>query len=104
MAVMTLLVLLGVNTTVATQGLKDVAGAHVSRLQKVLSENIQDFWLQKGLDREYGGYVISFDNEGRIITPYNKMIVTQARQVWLHSRLARAGYKREENLTAAAHG
>ena len=74
------------------------------RFQKVLSENIQDFWLQKGLDREYGGYVISFDNEGRIVTPYNKMIVTQARQVWLHSRLARAGYKREENLRAAAHG
>jgi len=86
------------------QNLRAVAREHVPRLQKVLSENIQDFWLKNGLDREYGGYVISFDNEARMITPYTKMIVTQARQVWLHSRLARAGYKRDENLKAAAHG
>ena len=98
--------LLGVliSLPVSAQGLKGVARTHLPKLQKVLSENIQDFWLKNGLDREYGGYVISFDNDGRIITPYSKMIVTQARQVWLHSRLARAGYKREENLKAAAHG
>jgi mannobiose 2-epimerase len=88
----------------SAQGLKDLARTHAPRLRKVLTENIQDFWLQHGLDKEHGGYVISFDNEGKLITPYTKMIVTQARQVWLHSRLARAGYKREENLRAAAHG
>jgi cellobiose epimerase len=104
MTVMTIVLAIGAKASVSAQGLKDFARTHIPRLQKVLSENIQDFWLKKGLDLEHGGYVISFDNEGKVITPYNKMIVTQARQVWLHSRLARAGYKREENLKAAAHG
>ncbi len=90
--------------SVSAQGLKELARTHAPKLLQTLTENIQDFWLQNGLDKEHGGYVISFDNEGRLIAPYTKMIVTQARQVWLHSRLARAGYKREENLKAAAHG
>ena len=89
---------------ISAQGLKDVARSHGPKLKKVLSENIQDFWLKNGLDREHGGYVISFNNEGRLIAPYTKMIVTQARQLWLHSRLARAGFRPEDNLKAAAHG
>jgi mannobiose 2-epimerase len=66
--------------------LKELARVHPPKLQKVLTENIQDYWLQNGLDQEHGGYVISFDNEGKVIAPYIKMIVTQARQVWLHLR------------------
>ncbi|HKX26988.1 MAG TPA: AGE family epimerase/isomerase [Blastocatellia bacterium] len=89
---------------ISGQGLKDLARTHEPKLKKVLTTNIQDFWLRNGLDRERGGYLISFDDDGRRVEPYTKMIVTQARQLWLHSRLARAGYKREENLKAAAHG
>jgi mannobiose 2-epimerase len=89
---------------VSAQGLAALSRTHTPKLQKVLTENIQDFWLRNGIDREHGGYIISFDNDGKVITPYTKMIVTQARQVWFHSRLARAGYKRAENLQAAKHG
>jgi cellobiose epimerase len=89
---------------VPAQSLPEIAKVHTPRLRQTLTENIQDFWLKNGLDKEHGGYVISFDNEGKLITPYTKMIVTQARQVWLHSRLAQAGFKRKENLAAATHG
>jgi mannose/cellobiose epimerase-like protein (N-acyl-D-glucosamine 2-epimerase family) len=93
-------------TTVAAraQTLKSLSETHTSKLQKVLIENIQNFWLQNGLDKENGGYIISYNNQGKRVEPYTKMIVTQARQVWLHSRLARAGYNREQNLAAAEWG
>ncbi len=90
--------------TVSAQDLKDLARTHAPRLRQTLTENIQDFWLKNGLDKGNSGYVISFNNDGKLISPYTKMIVTQARQVWLHSRLARAGFKPEENLKAAAQG
>jgi mannobiose 2-epimerase len=100
LAVTLLLAAMNINA----QDLKMLAATHAPRLEKVLTANIQDFWLKNGLDQQNGGYLISFDNQGKLVEPYTKMIVTQARQVWLHSRLARAGYKREQNLQAAAHG
>ncbi len=99
-----LLLIIAMAPRVSAQDLKSLSQTQAPKLQKVLVENIQNFWLQKGLDRRHGGYVINFDNQGRVIEPYTKMVVTQSRQVWLHSRLARAGYKREENLEAAAWG
>jgi mannobiose 2-epimerase len=73
-------------------------------LQKILTENIVPFWHDKSLDRTNGGYTISFDAEGKLREPVTKMIVTQARQVWLFSRLARAGYEPRKNLEAAQLG
>jgi mannobiose 2-epimerase len=104
-ALLSILAMLAAVAPVAAQEeLEALARTHVPRLEQVLTENIQDFWLEKGLDRPYGGYLISYDNEGRLIEPYTKMIVTQSRQLWLHSRLARAGYERQANLDAAAWG
>ena len=73
-------------------------------LQKILTQNIVPFWHDKSLDRTNGGYTISFDAEGKLREPVTKMIVTQARQVWLFSRLARAGYEPRKNLEAALLG
>lgn len=75
-----------------------------SDFQQVLDRNIQSFWLSHGLDEEYGGYLISYDREGQLVLPVRKSLVTQARQLWLHSRLARRGMRREENLRAARLG
>jgi hypothetical protein len=55
---------------VPAQSLPEIAKAHTPRLRQTLTENIQDFWLKNGLDKEHGGYVISFDNEGKLIAPY----------------------------------
>jgi len=77
---------------------------YVPRLEKILTENIVPFWYEKSIDRVNGGYTISFDAQGRLKEPVTKMIVTQARQVWLFSRLARAGYEPAKHLEAAELG
>ncbi len=74
------------------------------RLEKILSENIAPFWYDKSLDREHGGYIIHFDSDGQRRGTGTKMIVTQARTVWLFSRMARAGYRQQEYLDAAELG
>lgn len=81
-----------------------LAEKYVPRLEKILIENIAPFWFDKSLDREHGGYIINFGPQGQSKGPGTKMIVSQARTVWLFSRLARAGYGRTENLEAAELG
>ena len=80
------------------------AEKYLPRLEKILLENIEPFWYGKSLDRANGGYIISFDSQGKLKEPVTKMIVTQARQVWLFSRLARAGYEPQKHLEAAKLG
>jgi len=74
------------------------------RLEKILTENIMDFWYPRCLDKENGGYTISFDAAGQLRPGVEKMIVTQSRTVWFFARAARAGYKKQEFLAAADHG
>lgn len=94
------------NGAVLTAAPNDAALAeeYVPRLEKILTQNIAPFWYEKSLDREHGGYIINFDQEGEPTEPVTKMIVTQARQVWLFARMARAGYRRQEYLDAAEWG
>jgi len=80
------------------------AAEYLPKLEKILTENIAPFWYEKSLDREHGGYIIDFDAQGRRKNRCTKMIVTQARTVWLFSRMARAGYRREAYLDAAEVG
>jgi len=81
-----------------------VAAEYLPRLEKILTGNIAPFWYDKSLDREHGGYIIDFDAQSRRKSRCTKMIVTQARTVWLFSRMARAGYRRDEYLDAAELG
>jgi len=98
-----LFVLFGILPVYAGQPAK-IADTYVPRLEKILTTNIVPFWYDKSLDRVNGGYTISFDAQGNPKQPVTKMIVTQARQVWLFSRLARAGYEPQKYLEAAEHG
>ncbi len=82
----------------------EVAQRCAPKLERILTTNIVPFWQEKSLDRTNGGYIINFDAQGRLKEPVTKMIVTQARQVWLFSRLARAGYEPARNLEAARLG
>ncbi|MCU0913794.1 MAG: AGE family epimerase/isomerase [Planctomycetes bacterium] len=99
----TLLALFGISVVHAAQPAR-IADTYVPRLEKILTTNIVPFWYDKSLDRTNGGYTISFDAQGNLKQPVTKMIVTQARQVWLFSRLARAGYEPQKYLEAAEHG
>jgi mannobiose 2-epimerase len=81
-----------------------LAKTYSPRLEKILRENIAAFWYSKSLDTRNGGYLINFDHRGVPKAEGTKMIVTQARTVWLFSRLARAGYKDGDYLKAATLG
>jgi mannobiose 2-epimerase len=87
------------------QDFPTIAKDYLPRLEKNLKQNIVPFWMSKSLDKKNGGYLINFDQQGKPLEkPDMKMIVTQARQVWLFSRLARAGYGSQEYLDAAELG
>jgi mannose/cellobiose epimerase-like protein (N-acyl-D-glucosamine 2-epimerase family) len=82
----------------------ELADGAIPRLEKVLKENIASFWLSKSLDRTNGGYTINFGPNSEPKGPGTKMIVTQARTMWLFARLARAGYGGNDYIEAAEHG
>ena len=52
-----------------------------------LQKEIIPFWLNNSIDKEYGGYITSFDENGHFDGNGIKNIVTQARMVWGFSRL-----------------
>ncbi len=86
------------------QELNAVAREYQPRLETNLVQNIAAFWFPKTLDRTNGGYIMNHDINGRLRDPGTKMIVTQARMVWLYSRMARAGYEPAQYLDAANLG
>jgi cellobiose epimerase len=62
------------------------------------------FWYPRVIDRVHGGYRVAFAADGTPMADGSKMIVTQARMLWLFARLARAGYRAPEMREAATHG
>jgi len=64
----------------------ELCAEYAPKIERNLNESILRFWLEKSLDRERGGYVISFDEKGQLVHPITKGIVTQARNLWLFSR------------------
>ncbi|MBC8217556.1 MAG: AGE family epimerase/isomerase [Planctomycetes bacterium] len=81
-----------------------LAKTYIPKFEKILTENIAWFWYSKSLDRTNGGYTINFGPDGGLKGEGTKMIVSQARTVWLFSRLARAGYGGDEYIEAADLG
>jgi mannobiose 2-epimerase len=86
------------------QDIAEVARNFRPRLETNLVRNIIPFWYPNTVDAKNGGYILNHDINGRLKGPGTKMIVTQARQVWLFSRLAREGYGGQEYLDAADTG
>lgn len=80
------------------------------QLNEVLRDNILKFWLERSIDREHGGYYMHFDAKGKRKAENTKGIVTQARNLWLFSRVARNDFEgeglpsRDTLLAAAKHG
>ena len=98
------IVFLGCPKLYAVDAEADQAKTYIPRLERILNENIVPFWLSKSLDLEHGGYTINFGPKGELKENTTKMIVTQARTMWLFSRLARAGYDEKKHLKAAELG
>lgn len=93
-------------TPIKAQSRRSSAATYIPTLERILTENIAAFWYAKSLDRKNNGYIINFGPRGEPKGEGTKMIVTQARMVWLFSRLARGGGfgKRKEYLEAAELG
>lgn len=61
-------------------------------IEKNLRENVVKFWFPRTVDTVNGGYTINHDAKGQQLPGGTKAIVTQARQLWLASRLLRSEY------------
>jgi mannose/cellobiose epimerase-like protein (N-acyl-D-glucosamine 2-epimerase family) len=75
------------------RGARTETDSRIPQFEKALTENIVGFWYPKCLDKEHGGYAINFGPKGETKPGGTKTVVTQARTVWLFSRVARAGYR-----------
>jgi mannobiose 2-epimerase len=103
--VLILVVLMSVCTTLhAAPRRAELAKTYIPKFEKILKDNIVSFWHSKTIDRKNGGYTINFGPDGELKGEGTKMIVSQARTVWLFSRLARAGYGGDECIEAADVG
>ena len=65
-----------------------------SEMEGFMNQSVP-FWLENGVDSEYGGYLVCFDADGKpmkelaVLSPDDKMIVTQTRMIWGFSALLR---------------
>jgi mannobiose 2-epimerase len=82
------------------QGVASLAPA----IERNLQQSVLAFWYPRVIDREYGGYLIDFDAAGRFKGQAPKMIVTQARMLWLSARLMREGRANDVVREAARVG
>jgi cellobiose epimerase len=94
----------GFGTARADQNVDVRLQALIPALEKNLRDNIIAFWYPATIDREHGGYILDHGPRGERKGEPVKMIVTQARQVWLFSQLVRHGYGGMEMLEAAETG
>jgi len=72
-------------------------------LETCLEQNICDFWLTQGIDRQNGGYC-TYIPESEQSGKHHKGLVTQARLLWFFSRVYRSPYGKSQHLKAAKHG
>lgn len=66
--------------------------ALVPALEKNLRDNVIRFWFPRSVDRQHGGYTVHFGPAGEPLSGGTKAVVTQARTLWLASRLLRSEY------------
>ena len=51
-----------------------------------LLDNVLPFWLEKSLDKEFGGYFTCLDRDGSVFDT-DKFIWLQVREVWMFAML-----------------
>lgn len=75
-------------------------------IQDTLQEKIIPFWLERSVDRKFGGYLTSFDWNGKFDGNDAKYIVTQSRMLWGFSQLSLFAkpHQKEEMKQAAVQG
>ena len=74
-----------------------------NRYKRELLDSVLPFWLNKSIDKEYGGYFSCLDRDGSVYDT-DKFIWLQGREVWLFSMLCNKLGKKQEWLDAAIQG
>ncbi|SFZ91907.1 mannobiose 2-epimerase [Flaviramulus basaltis] len=75
----------------------------LAELEVAAKDNLLDKWYPLVLDKEDGGYYSDVTHDFKLGENHNKMIVTQARHVWVNAK-ASLIYKDSTYLTYAKHG
>ena len=74
-----------------------------NRYKTELLDSVLPFWLNKSIDKEYGGYFSCLDRDGSVYDT-DKFIWLQGREVWLFSMLCNKLGKKQEWQDAAIQG
>ena len=62
---------------------------HLATVEAHLKKGIVPFWFERARDKQYGGYLTNFDEQGREMPCPEKYVNTQCRLVWWFSTLHR---------------
>lgn len=84
--------------------IKNRAEICLKEISEHLEREIIPFWLKNGIDREYGGYLTSFDSKGKRMDDTDKYIIVQTRMIWGLSTLYRLFPENKELLKEARQG
>ncbi len=76
----------------------------VPAIEKNLRQSVIAFWFPRSVDREHGGYTVFYGPRGEPLPGGTKAIVTQARTLWLASRLIRSEFAQPGLREAADAG
>ncbi|ULC60798.1 AGE family epimerase/isomerase [Flaviramulus sp. BrNp1-15] len=82
---------------------KPIEDLLLAELEVAAKDNLIDKWYPLILDQDDGGYYSDVTHDFKIGENHNKMIVTQARHVWVNAK-ASFIYKDSSYLTYANHG
>ena len=74
-----------------------------SQIRDHVEKEFLPFWETHGVDEVYGGYLTTFDENGKTQEDEDKYIVTQTRMIWGYSAYARK-YGKKEYLPKARQG
>jgi len=77
---------------------------YLNQVTDHLEKGVIPFWLTRGTDREYGGYLTCYDENGRPTDDTDKYIVTQTRMIWGLSHFSKHYPDNKELLEAAKQG
>lgn len=76
----------------------------LNEIKDHIENGIIPYWLNNSVDREFGGYLTCFDEEGKPDSDTNKYIVTQTRMIWGFSAYYREYPERMDLRRAAEQG
>lgn len=76
----------------------------LSEVQNHLRDELLPFWMTRGVDKEYGGYLTYLDKDGNPTGESLKTLICQTRMIYTYSSMHRAGLGGGQALKIARQG